>query len=121
MILWEDFLDSGRDVDLDFEDLPPSRIDDVMIIFWSSGTTGKPKGIQHTNKLLMNSLQKMPFPPGATTLQSTCFFHIGGFFLPVTAGLFNKLKTTFLNPNRGIKPEVILKECNEVKSCLDYN
>lgn len=107
--------------ELELENQQPTKMNDLMVVFWSSGTTGKPKGIQHTQKMLIYNLQQIQFPPGSTTIQSTCFYHIGGFFLPVIGGLYNQLCTTFLNPNRGIRPEAILKSCNEVSYVVFFN
>ena len=62
--------------------------EDVCIIFWSSGTTGMPKGIQHTVKYMRKvfrsfwSLRKV-VPTRSTYLTTTCHFHIGGFFTPL--------------------------------------
>ena len=60
--------------------------DDTVVIFWSSGTTGLPKGIQHSVKTFQYVIgdmeSRMAFNDvlGMTT---TCFFHVGGFFYPL--------------------------------------
>ena len=63
----------------DFDD------DDTVVIFWSSGTTGQPKGIQHAVKTFqyvigdMESRRPLNDVVGLTT---TCFFHVGGHLYP---------------------------------------
>ena len=44
-------------------------IDQTLVIFWSSGTTGRPKGIAHGINFFLRSLVKSAFPP-ATLLQT---------------------------------------------------
>ena len=74
-----------------YPDYPPIvQVDEneKMLICWSSGTTGKPKGILHGSKmftkLLYDSRDKLRY--GAyKTLQTTCCFHLGGFSSPLNS------------------------------------
>lgn len=109
---WEDFLTRGIDNDPNIENLVSKSYDDTAIIFWSSGTTGKPKGIQHTQRFLLNTITKSRFS-SAALLQSTCFYHTGGFLCPLDAGLYNKFLNPFLNANRGITTDAILEGCHK--------
>jgi acyl-coenzyme A synthetase/AMP-(fatty) acid ligase len=52
----------------DFSDARKA-IDQTLVIFWSSGTTGRPKGIAHGINFFLRSLVKSAFPP-ATLLQT---------------------------------------------------
>lgn len=58
---------------------------DRMAVIWSSGTTGRPKGIQNNAvayvEYLFGGNPESPSP----ILQTTCFFHSGGFGTPVSA------------------------------------
>ncbi len=85
----------------------------TAVIFWSSGTTGVPKGIQHTENFPKYGLRKSAFPPG-TLLQSTCFYHTGGFFAPLDGGLYNGFRTVFLNPNADITMPMFFEAIDKV-------
>ena len=50
------------------------------LICWSSGTTGRPKGIQHGSNLLTNILTETP--QETKILQTTCMFLMGGVLSP---------------------------------------
>lgn len=61
--------------------------DDVMVdrlvVFWSSGTTGLPKGICHSHFSSWNAFSTFgdELPTHANNVTTTCFFHVGGFFV----------------------------------------
>merc|ERR1712004_329347 len=68
----------------------PLQDDETFVIFWSSGTTGVPKGIQHCVKYFRKMVpdyqdRGSKSPLFATYLQSTCYFHVGGFISPMNA------------------------------------
>lgn len=55
-------------------------------IIWSSGTTGKPKGIEQSNRMLVSWLFTTKLPMVTDNIiQTTCFFHGGGFGMPIYA------------------------------------
>merc|ERR1711892_786480 len=59
---------------------------EITIICWSSGTTGRPKGIQHGSNLFLKRLSEKP--EALKWMTSTCMFHMGGFVQPI----FNLIK-----------------------------
>ncbi len=68
----------------------------VPILFWSSGTTGKPKGILLPNDTLMSWMRGWGSNdmPKYIYLQTTCFFHGGGFLGPINC-IMGESSTTF--------------------------
>ena len=61
----------------------------TAVIHWSSGTTGKPKGILHSQGYLHYMLKTSKLPRGTVSFNSNIFFHQGAFLLPFDGGLFN--------------------------------
>jgi len=94
---FEDFI-AGADA---LPEVPrqPCDHEGVPIIFWSSGTTGRPKGIQYTMHMMLCQLLK---PNDAwkmsSFLISTCFFHTGGFTMPLISGLVRETPVVFVPP-----------------------
>ena len=95
-----------------------NAMNDTMVIFWSSGTTGKPKGIAHTRRFLQMSLAESQFPRPSTILQTTCFYHTGGFFLALDGAIFNSFKIVFLNANNSITAEMLQESIHNHKAAI---
>lgn len=79
-----------------FADPPPAAVvteNEAVLICWSSGTTGRPKGILHGPRMFLRLLgQKDPWNK---TVQTTCLFHLGGFAHPLRAMVTGK-ETIFI-------------------------
>ena len=59
----------------------PVEVDQLIMICWSSGTTGRPKGIKIGSNRFYKELDGNKLL--SRILQTTCFFHSGGFFGPL--------------------------------------
>jgi fatty-acyl-CoA synthase len=60
------------------------RVDDVAIIVYTSGTTGKPKGAMHSHEVLRRVLycaERMHVDSDSIVLGHMPFYHVGGLFL----------------------------------------
>ena len=80
-------------------DLPTTSFheNEVIMIGWSSGTTGRPKGIQTGSNLFYQLIHAWKQLNLTSILQTTCFFHIGGFFGPLIS-LIIGFQTFFIPP-----------------------
>ena len=88
-------------------------MDKSLVIFWSSGTTGKPKGIAHGKNFFIYSMVKKDLVPD-TLLQTTWFFHAGGFFFaPFNEGLYNGFEIVFMNFNETMTTDSLLPIIHE--------
>lgn len=60
---------------------------ETCIIFWSSGTTGLPKGICHSHfgAFHFGGFGKSMAKPNTPSVTTTCFFHVGGFMTGMMA------------------------------------
>jgi len=88
-----------EEADSDTLELPQAESvveDELMMIMWSSGTTGRPKGIMHGPKVLLRHLDGKTSFPG-TIVQTTCFFHFGGFLQPLNS-LMTREEIVFIAP-----------------------
>ena len=58
---------------------------ETCIIFWSSGTTGLPKGICHGHFSAFHfaGFAKVMVEPDSPSVTTTCFFHVGGFMTAI--------------------------------------
>lgn len=81
----------------DFVAIPKSNFHEnsnkVCHIMWSSGTTGRPKGITHGQHMLQ-SINGILYKKLTETVQSTCFYHGGGFVVGMNT-MFNDCKAYF--------------------------
>lgn len=90
-VLFLDQLDTASPHDLE----PPERgsIDDLAYVIHTSGTTGRPKGVEISHRSIVNELTSMQIEPGFTSSDrmlalATISFDIAGLelFLPLISG-----------------------------------
>ena len=70
--------------------LPPANPKDAIIIVYTSGTTGHPKGAMHSHIILRNVAnisRWMRIEPGDVILGHMPFYHVAGAFTAVSAAL----------------------------------
>ena len=76
-VAWRDAIDAGL-----VPDLPQAQPDDLALIVYTSGTTGKPKGVMHSHRTVMSTSVGVPVWFGATAgdivLAALPFSHVTG-------------------------------------------
>lgn len=94
---WEDFMATGREresrASLDFDELRPNP-NSLSLIMFTSGTTGKPKGVMHThNTVLAGALpwpDRLGMDDSAVIHMASTFGHLTGYLygvaLPIMLG-----------------------------------
>ena len=70
--------------------LPKHDNEEVAVIHWTSGTSGKPKGVMHTQRYLHRMLKPSKLPQRSISLSSNIMFHAGAFLLPFDGGIMNR-------------------------------
>ncbi|WP_396905427.1 long-chain-fatty-acid--CoA ligase [Mycolicibacterium phlei] len=95
---------------------PEVTSDDVAIIMYSSGTTGRPKGVQITHANLIahteNARNAWRFDPGDKNMVSMPLFHVGGSSY-VQFGLYEGVPTVMTREVNGATlADAILKGAN---------
>ena len=70
--------------------LPKHDNDEVAVIHWTSGTSGKPKGVMHSQRYLHRMMKPSKLPQRSISLSSNIMFHAGAFLLPFDGGIMNK-------------------------------
>ena len=93
------------------------KMNERAVIFWSSGTTGNPKGIVNTHEaLIMNFTSKIFSPPATGNdcfLQTTCMFHGGGFLFAIINCIRNGVKLITFCLRDGVSTEDIFHACDK--------
>ena len=90
--------------------------EELVHVFWSSGTTGIPKGICHSHKAFWNSVGN-GFIPSSHTFFTSCFFHLVGCMSNISNLMFG-FEGTFLS-GKGFNLQLILARTKQLQpTCL---
>jgi len=96
------------------EQLPVYDPEEVALIHWTSGTTGRPKGVQKTQRYLNMLMRKSKLPARTISLQSNTFFHMGAFILPFDGGIMNQFTCYFVKDTE-FTAERLIQAVNDYK------
>ncbi|HWM47900.1 MAG TPA: AMP-binding protein [Xanthobacteraceae bacterium] len=93
-------------------DLPLPKADDLSTLFFTGGTTGVPKGANHTHSTLMaycyGIVARWPFPlDAARILNIAPLFHIWGFCFTLMMPVYIR---AFMDLMPAYKPALVLEE-----------
>ena len=92
-----------------------------LAICWSSGTTGRPKGIMLGENVFLKQFQESR----SASMTTTCFFHLGGFMAPLNA-LGHGQELTFIAPedledNIGVIMQVAAESTANMFTCGSHH
>lgn len=112
---WNSFADRGQSG----VTLPEVNAGDTALILYTSGTTGKPKGVVLRHRGVVNNgrfgVDRYELEPGSVWLNVLPMFHIGGS-ITMTLGCLSNLGTHIILP--GFDPELMLRAIHEDKPTM---
>jgi len=77
-------------------ELPPYNPLEGAILNWTSGTTGHPKGVIHTQQYMHFMIRKSKLPMYTKGITTNIFFHAGAVLLPLDGGILNRFTIYFI-------------------------
>lgn len=95
-------------------DLPQVRPDDALMMQYTSGTTGKPKGVVLTHRTLCNNSRlfsrRLAVPEGSVWLNCMPMFHVGGSSFSAIGAMWNRGTHVLTNWDPGLMLDLIESE-----------